>query len=108
MDIGSVGKIRNIRKIKEYRGNWEYREQAGQRWKKGWSTEALLPEGKGQDHSWQKDSSQVYRTCLDFYCTFAVGPVKNRFFVHDKVLQWKCQSEEISSAKYIFKRKPAF
>ena len=43
--------------------------------------------------------SQVYRTCLDFYSTFAVVPMKNRFFVHDKVLQWKCQSEESSSAK---------
>ena len=45
-------------------------KQAGaelQRWKKGWSTGALLPEGNGPDHSWQKDSVQVYRTCLDFY-----------------------------------------
>ena len=62
MDIGSVGKIRNIRKIKEYRGNWEYREQAGQRWKKGWSTEALLPEGNGQ-----KDLGQVTISVNNFY-----------------------------------------
>ena len=34
-----------------------------QRWKKGWSTGALLPEGTGQDHSCQKDLGQVYRTC---------------------------------------------
>ena len=37
-----------------------------QRWKKGWSTGALLPEGNGQNWSWQKDVGQVYRTCRDF------------------------------------------
>ena len=49
-------------------------EQAGlrwgsfqQRWKKGWSTGALLQEGNGSNHSWQKDSGQVYRTCHDLY-----------------------------------------
>ena len=37
-----------------------------QRGKKGWSTGALLQEGNVPDHSWQKDSDQVYRTCRDF------------------------------------------
>ena len=55
--------------------------RSAQRWKKGWSTGALLPEGNGQDHSCQKDLGQVYRACCDFYKmaifrTFAVGPIR--------------------------------
>ena len=38
-----------------------------QRCKKGWSMGALLPEGNGLDHSWQKDWGKVYRTCCNFY-----------------------------------------
>ena len=30
------------------------------------------------------------------------------FHVQDKILLWKCKSEEFSSAKQIFKMKPAF
>ena len=46
--------------------NVTVRKSQLQRRKKGWSTGALLPEGNGSDHSWQKDSDQVYRTCRDF------------------------------------------
>ena len=63
-------------------GNSGYNQQ---RWKKGWSMGALLPDGNGQYHSCQKDLGQVYRTWCEFYKNgylsrlFAVGPMKNRF-----------------------------
>ena len=33
---------------------------------KGWSAGALLQEGNGQNHPWQKDLELFYRTCRDF------------------------------------------
>ena len=67
----------------------------GQRWKKGWSTGALLPEGYGPNHSWQKDSGQVYRTCRDFYKKafypiFLVKLMKKRIFSF--AINWKYSS----------------
>ena len=48
-----------------------------QRSKKGWSAGALLQEGNGQNHSWQKDLEHFYRTCRDFnkqgYLSFCRG-----------------------------------
>ena len=37
-----------------------------QSWKKGCSTAAMLPEGNGHDHFWQKDFGQLYNICHIF------------------------------------------
>ena len=39
------------------------RQFCTQRWKKGWSTGVLLPEGNGQDHSWQNMHNATRASC---------------------------------------------
>ena len=92
--------FRNFVKDQDNRESWFLQ----QRCKNGWSTGALLPEGNGPNHSWQIDSSQIYRTCCDFYkraniCSSALGPMKNRLFLLLLIFNIKVLVEYMSISK---------
>ena len=43
---------------------------------KGVEHGSIAPRRNGQDHSWQKDLGQVYRTCRDFYERPFIAPLQ--------------------------------